>query len=83
VVTNLALSASGVGVESCPDSPEERFVLHPSYTYYILYNLDIILMALHEHPILFWPTSTIIRLTSTSYHPAPLQSVYAVAFYMV
>ncbi len=41
VVTNLALSASGVGIESCPDSPEERIVLHPSFinTYYILFYI--------------------------------------------
>jgi len=51
VVTNLALSASGVGMESCPDSPEERTVLHP-ILYTTFYNLNILLMALHEHPTL-------------------------------
>ena len=64
MVTNLALSASGVGMESCPDSPEERIVLHP-ILYTTFYNLNILLMALHEHPILYQPTSTSIRLVLT------------------
>jgi len=34
----LALSASGVGMESCPDSPEERIVLHPT-SYFVYYFL--------------------------------------------
>jgi len=36
VVTNLALSASGVGMESCPDSPEERIVFTSYFVYYFL-----------------------------------------------
>ena len=70
VVTNLALSASGVGMESCPDSPEELIVLHP-ILYTTFYNLNILLMALHEHPTSFQPTSTTIRLVLpfiTLYH---------------
>ena len=66
VVTNLALSASGVGMESCPDSPEERIVLHP-ILYTTFYNLNILLMALHEHPTLLSALEiTLRRRTMTS-----------------
>jgi len=67
VVTNLALSASGVGMESCPDSPEELIVLHP-ILYTTFYNLNILLMALHEHPTLF---SLRLLLLGLYYHLSP------------
>ena len=67
VVTNLALSASGVGIESYPDSPEGLIVLHP-ILYTTFFNLNILLMALHEHPTLF---SLSLLLLGLYYHLSP------------
>jgi len=63
VVANLALTASGVGMESYPDSPGGLIF----YCFIVLllvyyYNLNILLMARHEHPTPYQPASTSIRL---------------------
>ena len=50
MVTNLALSASGVGIESYPDSPEGLVVLHP-ILYTTFYNLNILLIIYHPIPL--------------------------------
>ena len=70
VVAILALTASGVGMDSCPESPGghnvNNNIVHPVlYLLLYNYNLNLLLMALHEHPTFYyWPTSTSIRLVS-------------------
>ena len=55
VVAILALTVSGVGMDSCPESPGGHIsrynILHPVlYLLLYNYNLNILLMALREHP---------------------------------
>ena len=85
MVAILALSAIGVGMRSARILPEDVYIffvsmLLQSYNYF---NLNILLMALHEHPTFYyWPTPTSIRLM-LSFHPISLQSACAVALDMI
>ena len=85
MVAILALTASGVGMGSCPESPGGYCYYYSYYDFTLYnYNLNILLMALHEHPTLY-RISLHLLLIGLHYHfrPISLQSVCAVALYMV